>query len=155
MFSRLEVFEQTEKCFLPRIPSKETINNLSARANDLSRYVDDGISIRRKIHPQQPLFFLGMFFTPSPSHGDQECGPCLETPCQRSNDHVSPVAIQIVQRCRQCMDTIFRIAAKFRWICNSTYFWSSLKAMPMNRTSRCGRDVRRSNFRGNLTDILS
>ncbi|MDP7302147.1 MAG: hypothetical protein QGG09_03545, partial [Pirellulaceae bacterium] len=48
-----------------------------------------------------------------------------------------------------------RIAAKFRWICNSTYFWSSLKAMPMNRTSRCGRDVRRSNFRGNLTDILS
>ena len=49
---RLEIIEQTEEHSLPRIPSKEPIDNLPARAHNLGRYIDDGVAVGREVHPQ-------------------------------------------------------------------------------------------------------
>ena len=52
MLSRFEVVEQAEERTLPRIPSQETIDVLSACAYDLGRYIYDGVAIGRKVHAQ-------------------------------------------------------------------------------------------------------
>ena len=52
VLSLLDMIEQTEKHSLPRIPSKEPIDNFPARAHNLGRYIDDGVAVGREVHPQ-------------------------------------------------------------------------------------------------------
>ena len=100
---QVELIEQAKEDVLPRVPGQQAVDDSSARANDLSGHVDQGLTERGEVHSQQTVLFVPMFLFPTSFGWQQQRGPRFQTPGQQGDRHVGPVALQAVKRCRESL----------------------------------------------------
>ena len=76
---------------------------------DLSRHHHELLKEGTELHPQNQVSLCFMSLAPSRCDGKHECEPCLESPCERGDQHVGPVGIECIQRCVQGTGAVFEL----------------------------------------------
>ncbi len=90
-----------EDCFQRTRPRKQTKNQASCAASDLSWNQNHRLSEGAEVHPQQATFFCFQFCLLLRSSGlpQRQGQPAPQVPCRGRHHHVSPVAERGVQWC--------------------------------------------------------
>lgn len=74
-----------------------------------ARECNPSLSERRELHAEQAFLLPLVTLLALGSHRQKESGPGFQASCQRRDDHVGPVAQEIVERGRRCMHATLQL----------------------------------------------